>query len=248
MDAHLTVYANVSRDGLFFFRLAAFLCGIVLLGFAPTYWMQIAAGTGHFPVIIHAHAASSTAWLTLLAVQSWFVANGHLQRHKIWGLVGISLATLLVTLGFIAAVAMLKLQLAQGHGDSDRAFEIIIQSQLVGFSGLFIAAMANCFMICAALQLASVGVARMFFLARWGIQPGLWPGVIPYPPVTAHIPVTLVLGSIIVFAMARDRRVDGSVHPAWEWGLIISLGIGFLRIPLANTTAWFAVANWLAGF
>jgi hypothetical protein len=243
-----------TRDNRFFVWLSLFCVVVVILGFAPTYWLQLAAGTVHVPAIIHFHAAIATAWLLLLLVESWLVSRGKLRQHQAWGLAGISLATLVVSIGLVAAIVMLKVHLAAGDGDRAREFEIVVVSEILGFGIFFVAAIANIrrpdwhkrFMICAALQLTAVGMTRFFFLARNGMHPGLWPGVLPYPPVIAHLPVTLLTSAVILSALIRDKRVEGRVHPAWMWGLGGTLVIGFVRIPLASTPAWFAVANWMA--
>lgn len=245
---------RIAENDRFFFWLSLLCFCVVMVGFAPTYWVQIASGTVNVPTIVHLHAASGTAWLLLLVLQSWLAARGSLRQHRAWGLAGISLATLVVALGMAAAIFMLNVHLARGDGDRARAFELVIISEILGFAIFFIAGMFNLrrpawhkrFMICAALQLTAVGMARFFFLARNGVHPGLWPGALPPPPVTAHLPVTLLTGAIIVAAMARDRRFERRVHPAWIWGLAITLLVGLVRIPLATTPSWFAVANWMA--
>lgn len=245
-----------ARGDRFYFRFSVFILAVGVLGFAPTYWLQLPAGTVDVPAIIHLHGIVFTAWLVLLVVQSWLASQGRLRNHRAWGLSGISLATLVFALGVVGAVAALKLHLDRGEGDAARAFFIIPFTSVSGFALFFAAAIANVrrpdwhkrFMIVATLSLVAAAVGRFFFFSNNGMQPGVSPISMPYGPVINNLRVALVTDGVILFAMIRDWRVEGRVHPAWMWGFGGLLAIGLLRIPFSGTSAWFAFADWMARF
>ena len=73
----------------------AVVCALVAIGgFAPTYWLQLAARTFVRPPLFHLHGALFTAWTLLLLSQTILAVQGRLDHHRAWGLVGISLAAL----------------------------------------------------------------------------------------------------------------------------------------------------------
>src|SRR5436190_15797160 len=46
-----------------------------IVGFAPTYWLQLSPGTFVGSPLVHLHAALFTAWLVFLLVQTTFAAT-----------------------------------------------------------------------------------------------------------------------------------------------------------------------------
>ena len=81
------------KAGYFYVWMAA-VCALIAFGaFAPTYWLQLSAGTFVGPPLLHIHGALFFAWTLLLLSQTALAANGRLESHGAWGLGGISLAT-----------------------------------------------------------------------------------------------------------------------------------------------------------
>ena len=249
---------HAARENRFFFRLSVFCLIVGVLGFAPTYWLQLAAGTVAVAPMVHLHGAIFTGWLVFLVGQSWLAAEGKLRRHRAWGKVGISLATLVVVVGIGAALQALETRLAAGQGDPARSFLIVSVSSVLGFAGFIVAAMVNVnrsawhkrFIIVATLSILAAAVARFFFLARNGMQPGLSVSSFPSTPASLVGPIRaqLLVDGVIVFAMVRDWRVAGQVHPAWLWGLAGLLAIQLLKIPIGRTQGWLDFTDWLLAF
>ena len=86
-----------ARDRRSFYVFMATTCLVVaLLGFAPTYWLQLTPGTFIGTPLLHLHAVLFSAWPLYLLVQTTLAARGRIGRHRAWGLLGISLATAMV--------------------------------------------------------------------------------------------------------------------------------------------------------
>jgi hypothetical protein len=94
-------------DNLFFIGMALLIMGTVFLGFAKTYFL---AGVFRAPLpnlLIHIHGAAFTCWMLLLITQISLVSAGRVDIHRKLGIVGFSLACLMVVLGTLAAANML---------------------------------------------------------------------------------------------------------------------------------------------
>ena len=85
---------NPVRAGTSYFHvwMAAVCVLLAFGGFAPTYWLQLPAGTFVGSPLVHLHAILFSAWPLFLLSQTLLVANGRLSHHRAWGLFGISLA------------------------------------------------------------------------------------------------------------------------------------------------------------
>ena len=95
--------SKVRIDDYYFSGMCCVILGIVLLGFARTYYL---AGTLHAPlpsVVIHIHAVAFSSWILLLLLQTALVTAGRTAWHKKVGVLGAFLALLMVALGLAAA-------------------------------------------------------------------------------------------------------------------------------------------------
>src|SRR3981081_438429 len=100
---------------LFYVWMAAVCALVAFGGFAPTYWLQLPAGTFVGSPLLHLHGVLFSAWVLFLLSQTVLAANGQLDHHRAWGLVGISLATAMVVIGLAAAINTLTIALAAGY-------------------------------------------------------------------------------------------------------------------------------------
>jgi hypothetical protein len=88
-----------------FFLLASYaLLAIVLVGFAPTFYLRDWFGAPGFPGYVFAHGVILTAWYGWFCVQTTAVALGRVDLHRRLGAIGIVLAVPVVVSG--AAVAL----------------------------------------------------------------------------------------------------------------------------------------------
>jgi hypothetical protein len=239
----------------YFYVWMAAACALVAFGaFAPTYWLQLPAGTFVGPPLLHVHGLLFSAWTLLLLSQTLLAANGRLDHHRAWGLAGISLATAMVVIGLAAAILTLTTGLASGYGDRSRAFLILPVSGVVLFGGFFIAAIANIrrpeahkrLMLLATISLLQAAMARVFFVLVTGGGPGLRPGLGPPPPLAIGLVPSLIVEILIVAGIVYDWRMRGRPHPVWLIGAAVVTAVTLLRGPLSGTHGWLAFADRLA--
>lgn len=244
-----------TRDRTFLW-LAILALLIAVLGFTPTYWSQLPAGTTNASPLVHLHAFAFTAWPLLLVSQALRIDRGKVHNHRTWGLVGISLATVMLLVGIATAVVAMETRLAHGEGDAARAFLIVPFTGVSVFYLFLMAAALNVtrpdwhkrFVIVATSSVLQAAMARFAFFAVHGMGPGMRPTSFPSAPATAPLVGSLLLDLMVVYGMVVDWRRDGRPHPAWLWGLTILLVVQFGRAPLSATPAWLSFADWLTRF
>jgi hypothetical protein len=236
----------------FYFWLSLACLAIGVGGFVPTYWLQVPAGSFSGTPLTHIHALVFTGWLLLLVGQNWRIAQGRLDHHKAWGLVGISLATAMLVIGWLTAIAGLHERLADGFGDKARAFLIVPLFAVSMFFAFVVAAIANIRrpewhkrLIFVATTIAlTAAMARFVLLYRQGFEWGMRPGNGPPAPVNASLVPFSIVALVIVSGMVFDWRNRGKPHPAWTIGLAVLVVGMVLRAPVSQTTAWLAFADW----
>jgi hypothetical protein len=75
---------------------------LFIVGFWPTYFGPLLAGTAVQPAIIHIHVVVMVAWLALFALQVWFAASGRVRLHIRLGPWVTCFGVVLVVVGLLA--------------------------------------------------------------------------------------------------------------------------------------------------
>ena len=236
-----------TKVGDFYVWMAASIALFAFAAFAPTYWLQLPAGTFVGTPLVHIHSAIFTAWTLFLVSQSYLAANGRIKDHRAWGMAGIGLATAVFIVGTAAAIASLRFRLAIGSGDAARSSFIVAITNMVLFSGFFIAAMVYArrsevhrrLIILATISLLPAAISRVTYFMAKGSGPGLRPTLGPPPPVINQlVPHLLVIGAFILAGVLYDWKTSGRPHPTWLTGAAVIITALFLRAPLGDTEAW----------
>jgi hypothetical protein len=231
-------------------------CALIAFGgFAPTYWLQIPAGTFNGRPILYLHGTLFSIWMVFYIAQTAAVASGRIARHRAWGIVGVSIATAMVLLGFGAALDSLRHGIATGHGDAVKAFLVVPLVSIVTFAGFFAAAVGynrraeihKRLMLAANVAILPAAVARVFFVLQTGGGPGMRPGVGAPPPVQIAMVPALLCQLLLVAGMIYDWRTRGRPHPAYLISLAILLAVTFLFEPISRSPGWIAFATAFAG-
>jgi hypothetical protein len=250
----LTPPRNAAR--WFYVWMAGACALIAFAGFAPTYWLQLAPGTFIGSPLLHLHALLFSAWPVFLLVQTTLAARRRIVRHRAWGLLGVSLATAMVLVGFAAADEVLVKRLAAGLGDRARAFHIVSTSMITLF-GVFVGAaivwvarpeIHKRLMLLATITMLPPAIARLFFAVNVGMAPGVRPGLGPVRSVESVMTSGLAADGLLIAAMIYDVRTRGRVHPAYLIGGALLVAVQLLRGPASTTQWWYAIADFLARF
>lgn len=253
-----TVTAPIARslEDRFYVVMAALCAVIAFAAFAPTYWLQVPAGTFTGSPLLHLHGLLFSIWTLFFLSQASFIALGRRLNHRAWGLAGIALATAMLFTGVMVAVSGLQHRIAQGYGEAGSAFLIVPLSAIVMFAGFVAAAVINRrrsdwhkrFMLIATASLLNAAFARFFFIAATGGGPGMRPGMGPPRPVEFALMPAMLADLVVLLAMLFDWRTRGRPHLAYVWGLGILLAVQFGRGPISRTGAWHDFAEFLVRF
>jgi hypothetical protein len=247
--------AHAVRRWFYVWMAGAFLF-VAVAGFAPTFWLQLPAGTFVGSPLLYLHGLLFSAWPLYLLLQTTLAARGNVGRHRTWGLLGVSLATSMVLVGFAVANEVLAARLAAGFGDRARAFHIASTSMITLF-GVFVFAAIVCvsrpeihkrLMLLATVSMIPPAIARVFFAASVGIGAGLRPGLGPPRTIESVLAPSLIADALILAAVIYDVRTRGRPHPAYLAGGAIILIVQFLRGPVSTTAWWYSIADALARF
>ena len=247
-----------ARDATrWFFVWMAGACAVVAsAGFAPTFWLQLPAGTFVGSPLLHLHGLLFSAWTLFFLLQTMFVARRRVDRHRAWGLLGVSPATAMVLVGVAVANDVLATRLAAGFGDRARAFHIASTSMIALFGGLVLAAIASVrrleahkwLMLLATISVMPPAIARLFFAFSVGIGPGLRPGLGPPRTVESVMAPSLVADTLILVGLVYDWRTRGRPHPVYLIGGATIVAVQVVRDPMSTTQWWYAMADFLARF
>ena len=237
------VVASPARH--FYFSMALACAAVAFLGFAPTFFLPLAAGKFSAPPSTLIHGIVFFAWSLYFVYQAWLPASGQIGRHRAVGLIGVSLATAMTIFGFIAGVTSMQRSAAIGQTDAGIAFSIVPWSGILFFAVVFSIGIAMVrrsevhkrLMLLAGISILDAAVARWFltFLAP--------PGPPGPPPVVVTIPPAFVAYLLLVVAMVHDWRTSGRPHKVYVIGGLVLIAIKLLNLPISTTHAWHAFAG-----
>ena len=186
---------------------------IAFVGFAPTYWLQLRAGhVRRLAAPASARGCCSRRGRSSFSCKRRSRPGGRVDRHRAWGLLGISLATAMVLVGFAVANEVLATRLAAGFGDRARAFHIASTSMITLFGVFVFAAIVYVrrpeihkrLMLLATVSMLPPAIARLFFAVSVGMGPGLRPGL--GPPRTVESVLIPALLADALDPRGRDLR------------------------------------------
>ncbi len=236
-DGHFAVQRPLNRDRLFFSGMALLILGIVVVGFAPTFYMAPLFSGRPAPAerFFYLKGVIFSAWFLLMPVQCWLITSRRVALHRTLGIAGASIAVLVVISGlwgaliaagrpggFIAVSAPPLMFLVEP------VFDMVTFASLIGLALIWRrdAASHKRLMLLGSLAMIDAAAAR-------------WPFVPAVHPIWG--PVAMV--AILVLALATyDLSTRRRPHPVTLWAggaLILSFP---LRFWIGTSAAWQHVA------
>lgn len=237
--ATTATFVRTAAPRRLYVALALLAIAMAAVGFWPTYFGQVLAGTVDKPVFIHFHAAIYVGWLALFLTQATLAATGRVAAHMKLGRFAIGYGVLVVLAGLVAAFGMFALRVRAGDMlGAQRSLLGPLLDMLV-FAPVLAAAiyyrrkpeLHKRLMILATTALLIAAVGRMPFFG----QP------------RNLLLVQLVWSAPILIAMAHDFWRQRRISAVYAIGLIVLAVQGpATRVPLRDTEAWGAITAWLA--
>ena len=225
------------KERLFFTGMSVALLVVVLVGFAPTYYLRGTFGSPDLTPSLLVHGFAFSAWMLLLIVQTSLIAANKVALHRQLGVAGGALGVLMMVLGGYVAITRFSAGLTQTvPGVPAGVFLAIPLATLVVFPTLFGSALwfrrrtdiHKRLVLIATLELITAGFGR-------------WPGVAPLGPVAFFTLTDLFLVALAIY----DWRTLGRIHKATLWGGAFLIVWQPLRLAIGFTPAWTSFTDWL---
>lgn len=235
--ARLTI-ANPRADRWFFTGMAILFLLVTFAGFARTYYLRAAFGSPPLTPLLHVHGLVFSCWLVMLVLQTGLVAANKRHLHRRIGMAGLGLAIAMVILGTVTAIARAHVAEPPPGPLPRLAFLVIPLGDMLVFGVLCGAAFRlrrqlaahKRLMLLATIAILPAAVARLPFDFIQAVGPLAFFG----------IPDLLVV-ACAVFDLTQLRRI----HPATLWGGLFLVLSHPIRMVIAPTSAWLAVAGWI---
>jgi hypothetical protein len=238
-----------SKTSRFHVWMAGLFVLIAFAGFYPTYWAKVAGGAFHQPPIVHIHGMLLFAWVLFYFMQTVLVASGRTPLHRAWGIVGVSLFSVLICVIVVTKITLMRIDELRGFAVESRRFAAVVFGALPLMIGLFAASIANVrkaavhkrlmFVLMAGMMTPAVARLFLTFLAPSGVAAN------GPPPPFVSIPPAMVSVLCVVAAMIHDRRTLGRPHKVYVYGLMLLVAQPMLAVLIADTPSWLAMAQWL---
>lgn len=220
-----------------FYTLAAWAAaGIVVLGFAKTYYLKALFGTPSLSPLFHIHGFVMSLWIVLFVVQTQLVASHKIALHRKLGMFGGLVALAVLVVGFLGAVTAARM--GRSPGPPPLVFlvvpmgDLVVFATMVGF-GLWHRTQRDIHQ-------------RLMLLSCMGIL-GAAIARIPLEAITKAGPLAFfgLTDLLILICIAYDRIKTKRFHPAFVWGGLFIFLSHPLRLMLGGTGLWMRFATWL---
>ena len=225
-----------ARERRFYSRMAIALVVLVFLGFAPSFYLRgyvsLPRPNPTLPPSVMLHGLVFTAWMLVLIAQTQLVKAGRRDVHMKLGVVGLTLALLMIPVMYLASVWQVA-RANQPPFTDPLTWTIVPLAVIIPFAIMIwngwkhrLNAQWHKRSMLGAAILVVAGPA----IARLPIA----------PPTVAGFTFAFLLGYLLFVPLVLwDRRTQGQVHPA-TW-----LGLAMLTVSVAIPLAVFWTgADW----
>lgn len=225
-------------DDYFFSGMVLLILGFVFIGFAHTYYL---AGVFHAKLpspLVHVHGALFTCWILLLITQISLVSGGRVGWHMRLGIFGMTVAALMVLVGFATIVGAVRRNAVFGM-----TIEALFACDVLQLSVFAILAFW-------AFWLRRDGPAhkRLIILATVALLgPALsrWPFAFVF---SSDLVFFGILDSFLIFLVAYDLWSRRKIHPATISGSVLILVMDLLMRPISHSMLWHQFTTWVQNF
>ena len=214
----------------FYIGLSMLVTAIAFVGFWPTYFGPLLAGTVDKLPVIHVHAAIYVGWLAIFIAQAGFAATRRMDLHVRLGNIAIGYGVLVIVMGLTVAISMFAVRVQAGDLEEAHRRLIAPLLDMVFFAPLFAAAVRfrrkpeihKRLMIVATTVLLVAAVGRMTFLGRpWPLLL-VWSSPLligaAYDVVRRRaVPWIYLLGVVVIVMRSFGARLVGETAIAHTW-------------------------------
>ena len=220
----------------YFLYVSYLLLAIVLIGFAPTFYLRAFFDVPPIPPYVYVHGAAMTAWFVWFCVQTTAVNTGRVALHRRLGAIGITIGVLLLISGVVAAFGLAP-RLLEKYGNIDSDIPRIAGVVWGNLAGLI--AFAG-FLVAAFLYRQKPEIhKRMMMLASIGITLQALGRIAKFSMINMPEGPFALAGLLVLLIMLGifDKRNTGRVHRiTWVGGCALLVILIFFGFVVANST------------
>ncbi|MBB5057828.1 hypothetical protein HDF16_002534 [Granulicella aggregans] len=201
-------------DDIFFTMMSVVQLTIVVVGFAPSYFLRGAVFAPLPSLVVHLHGAVFSSWIFLFVIQSSLVSAGNIRLHRKLGVLGAVIAGLMVILGILAPFGTIR---RAAHLPSFFTPESFLVGNVFGIIvfGAYVAfaiwkrnnrIVHKRMMLMANAMLMSPALARMAFPVTSNGFAATIPFMAHHPFLIGVIPLAMIV-ALFIFDLLTQRRV-----------------------------------------
>ena len=232
MATTLSLPRRMRADDVFFPAMGLLILGVVVLGFAQSYFFAGMLRAKLPNTLVHVHGALYVSWILLVTAQPWLIATGQVRWHMRLGVLGVILPPLMVVIGVLTVFDFVRRddgtsippQLLMAGDFMELALFVALTSW--GLLERRHAATHKRLMILGTMAILGPAIAR-------------WP--IPFNPLLI-IGMQLALPLLVV---VYDVWSNGRVLRSTAIGYAV-IAVGLLSaLPIASLAFWQGVTAWI---
>ena len=238
-----TTVAARAFDRRLFTAVAIAFALVVLIGFAPTYYIKPLIGGPALPSLwVHAHGVLMTLWVALFAAQVWLISSRQVRVHQRLGYTAIGLAVLIVAVGLVTALRAGKYgSPSTPPGVTPLAFMVVPLFDLLLFAVFFGGAIYyrkaplqhKSLMLLTAINFVPPAIARIPIASLQALGP-LW--FFGFPTVLALV------------CIALDWKRRGRLNVVLATGSVLLVASYVARLAWMGSDSWLRVATALVTY
>lgn len=212
---------------------------IVVIGFAPTYYLKFAFENAPLPsVLVHLHGLFMTTWIALFITQVFLISSKKIKVHQRLGILGVILAPLIVVVGWLTGIAAA----ARGGappGIPPLAFLIVPMGDMVVFAILFAGAIYY--------RRKPADHKRLMLLTVLNFLP---PALGRFPTELANSPMFFfgVPDVIAILVLIFDAWKTRKINMVFLLGTVLLIASHVIRLTMAESALWMNFAAWMTSF
>jgi len=226
----------------FFLMIAILFPIVVLIGFAPTYYLKGLFNSPPVPrLIVHVHGFVMALWVVLFMAQVFLIRSMRIKTHQRLGLASVVLGLTIIVTGLITAVAATKYgSSSMPPGAKPLEFMIVPFGDILVFAVLFAAAVYY--------RRNAPNHKRLMLLTVLNFL----------PPAMARFPFGLtesfgplwffgVLDLLAVIFVIVDTWRNRKLNKVFLAGALFMIASHWLRLAVSSSPTWVNFATWMTG-
>ena len=208
------IVSKKRADDLFFTSMSVIMLAIIVVGFAPSYFLRGAVFSHQPSLLVHLHGAVFSSWIFLFVIQSSLVSTGDIRLHRKLGILGAVIAGLMVILGILTPIGTIH---RAAHLPSFFTPESFLVGNIFGIIvfGAYVAfavwkrnnrIVHKRMMLMANAMLMSPALARMAFPVTSNGFAATIPFMVHHPFLIGVIPLAMIV-ALFIFDLFTQKRV-----------------------------------------